>query len=170
MNKHKRRGFTVIELVVVIVVIAIIVSVTAVAYRSSQRDARNKKRQSDALMLMAALDEYYADKGTYPKPGPTQCNTTPPYQVNECYLNEIWIDLKNEGYLNTIPTPGTPSHDTTYDKAGNGNANYGYVFGGAHNRYGLLVPREPAGSTGETCKTGRNIVAGWWSSRPECTF
>ena len=91
MKKHKSYGFTVVELIVVVVVIAVLTSITAIAYRSTQADSRDKKRTADAMILKSALDEYQADKGTYPMPG--TC-TQGPGGGNECSYNEIWEILK----------------------------------------------------------------------------
>lgn len=161
MRKHKNLGFTVVELIVVIVVIAVLVSITAIAYRTTQADSRDKKRAADAMMIKAAVDEYYADKGSYPMPA-TAC--TSPGSATECWRNEAWSLLVTQGYLAKVPTPDTKSWATTYDVNG-GNSNYGWRRESGTS-YAIYVPLENA----PDCKIGRNMTASWFSSAATCNF
>lgn len=62
----KRRGFTIIELVVVIVVIGVLSTVATVSYRGVQKDARDSERETDVQILVAGLERYYDENGSYP--------------------------------------------------------------------------------------------------------
>lgn len=86
---------------VIIVVIAILATVVTIAYRETQKNARNEKRKADAVMLRGSLDEYYADNGSYPKI----------VYENNCVSSndEVWQFLKEEGYLKSVPNPETKS-------------------------------------------------------------
>lgn len=162
MTKHKLKGFTVVELIVVIVVIALLTTIISVAYRETQKNARNEKRKTDVIVLMGALDEYYADKGGYPS---ATCSDGPG-GTNECWKNEIWLKLKNEGYLKTVSTPDTKLSASGYNLGDNGNANYGWIRGSA-TAYGIYVPMEGD----ESCKIGKNIEDSWWgTSLKSCKF
>lgn len=111
-------------------------------------------------MLRSAVDEYFSDKGQYPTMSPA-CS---PGNASECWRNEMWQLLVNEGYLARIPTPDTPSHAAGYNVAGNGNANYGWVR--KTDGYAIYVPLEA-----ETyCMTGKNMTSTWWSSARVCDF
>lgn len=160
MNKHKKFGFTIIELMVVIVVVAVLATITTIAYRETQKSARDEKRKVDAVMLRSAVEEYYTDNGAFPSPS---C-LSGPGTSSECWHNEIWQLLKNQGYLKKIPQPEAKSTNTSYNLAANGNANYGWIRGSG-NSFGIYVVRE-----GGECKTGKNMTASWWGNAPECDF
>ncbi len=166
MIKHKHKGFTIVELVVVIVMISILVTVATIAYRTTQRNARDEKRKTDVAMLRGALSEYRADKGEYPLA--TTC-TTSPSGSSQCWRNEVWTILKDGGYLEEIPQPETKAHSshTSFNVASGGNANYGYMFSSSTS-YGLYVPMENG-----ACKTGKSVNNSWWngvSITPLCNF
>lgn len=165
MIKHRQHGFTVVELIVIIVVIAILVTVSAVAYRSTQADSRDQKRSADALMLKAAVDDYYADNGSYPMPS-TQCPA--PGDGVQCWRNEVWQLLVDQGYLARIPQPNTTAWLHTYNVNG-GNSNYGWYRASATGAsYAIYIPLET--HPNRHCKIGRNMTASWFYSAPTCTF
>ena len=161
--KHKRFGFTIVELIVVIVVIAILVSITSLAYRETQKNARNEARKTDVAVLMGAIEEYRADKGDYPKY--TGTCTAPGSLATQCWRDEIWTMLKEQGYLREIPHPDTPAPTPAYNVA-SGKSNYGYLYASTSS-YSIYVPMEPA--TGASCFTGKNpqTLGGFTSA---CSF
>ena len=148
--KHKRFGFTIVELIVVIVVIAILVSITSLAYRETQKNARNEARKTDVAVLMGAIEEYRADKGDYPKNTIT-CDA-PGTSTTQCWRDEIWTMLKDQGYLREIPHPDASAPTPAYNTAGGGKANYGYIYG-SPAQYSIYVSLEPANTS---CYTGKN--------------
>lgn len=147
--KLKRLGFTIIELVVVIAIVAILVTITSVAYRKTQENARNETRKTDAAMLTGALEEYRAEYGGYPlcsQPG------------GECQGDQVWQVLKNEKFLTSIPNPGSRVHISNY-----------YYQYGSSTSYGVYIPLESGGAA-TSCKTGKNMDSSWWSSLATCSF
>lgn len=58
-----RRGFTLVELLVVIVVIAILVSIVVVGFANVQKRARDEVRKQDLASLAKALELYNNDNG-----------------------------------------------------------------------------------------------------------
>lgn len=163
MRKHKHLGFTVVELIVVIVVIAVLVSITAIAYRTTQADSRNKKRQADVTMLQAALDEYYSDNGRYPQPTGCEYST-----ARECVSGQAWNLLRDEGYLQKVPMPdlATTHHTSGVNRAPDGKAYYLY-FVETPSIYSIYVPME----TNNDCKvTNKSAISTMWSSAPICNF
>lgn len=66
---HNRRGFTIVELLIVIVVIAILAAISIVAYSGVQDRAEASKTASAVSAYKKGLLLYKADKGFYPVTG-----------------------------------------------------------------------------------------------------
>lgn len=76
MNKLKlnKRGFTLVELVVVVAIIAILSAVVITNINSSRSKARDAKRISDIAQIQLALEQYFNRCGVYPAAGGTYAN------------------------------------------------------------------------------------------------
>ena len=59
-------GFTMIELLIVVSLIVILTTMGMTQYRHSVIYAREGVLKEDLFRLRDAIDQYYADKGTYP--------------------------------------------------------------------------------------------------------
>ena len=59
-------GFTLIELLVVITIIGVLISVGVLSYQSTNKKARDGRRQSDLEQTRTALEIYRSDNGFYP--------------------------------------------------------------------------------------------------------
>lgn len=78
---QRRKGFTVVELLIVIVVIAILAAISIVAYNGIQTRAENTKTLQALTQYAKAVQMYAASKGQYPTttvypclgPSGTQC-------------------------------------------------------------------------------------------------
>ncbi len=66
MSCRNRRGFTLIELMVVIIIIAALASVVAPAVFGHVSDARQTAARSQIEIFSLALDAYRLDSGQYP--------------------------------------------------------------------------------------------------------
>ena len=64
-DKYK-RGFTLIELVIVVSVIAVLSGVSIFAMREARTSGRNAKRQADLAQIASGLELYKADCNFYP--------------------------------------------------------------------------------------------------------
>ena len=151
---HKRHGFTIVELVVVIVIIGILTTLGGLAWRSTRDDAVLTKQQNDVIILKDAVEKYYRDNGEYPIPTVT------------CATNSADNKVCNNGDLATILVP---KYIDEIPKDKNGS-NFQFAVQrenpSTQDRYGFRV----LVSGTSYCKSGKNMLAGWWSSAPECDF
>lgn len=68
-GRNNRRGFTIVELLIVIVVIGILAAITIVAYNGVQARAQDSHRLAEMNKLRKGLEVYFTLNGQYP-----QCN------------------------------------------------------------------------------------------------
>ena len=86
-------GFTLIELLVVVTLIIILATMGMTQYRSSVVQTREAVLKEDLFRMRDAIDQYYADKNTYP----------PSLDA-----------LVGEKYLRTIPADPFTNSNTTW--------------------------------------------------------
>ena len=65
--RRARRGFTLIELIVVMAIVALLVSIAAPRYFDSVERAREASLRTSLQVMRRAIDQYAADRGRYPK-------------------------------------------------------------------------------------------------------
>lgn len=68
MSTILRRGFTIVELLVVVVVIGILASITIVSYSGITRSAKETALKADLRSAATSITIVQADTGTYPTP------------------------------------------------------------------------------------------------------
>jgi prepilin-type N-terminal cleavage/methylation domain-containing protein len=66
MITSQKKGFTLIELLVVIAIIGLLSTVAVVSLGAARAKARDAKRIADVKQISTALEQYYADKASYP--------------------------------------------------------------------------------------------------------
>jgi general secretion pathway protein G len=62
-----RRGFTLIELIVVMAIVALLVSIAAPRYFHSVDRAKDNSLRTTLNVMREAIDQFAADKGRYPQ-------------------------------------------------------------------------------------------------------
>ena len=103
-----KKGFSLIELLVVISIMAILVTVSVVAYNNVRRSSRDGRRLTDLENLRQALVMYRSDMGCYPP---------------------LIANLVDEGYW-TGAIPVDPQTKTDYSYVAAGDAAYCAVENG----------------------------------------
>ena len=63
---NARRGFTIVELLIVIAVIGILVTISVVGFGKFQATSRDAQRVSKVTVLVSGLEHYYNQNGEYP--------------------------------------------------------------------------------------------------------
>lgn len=88
----REDGWTLIELLVVMTLITVLASLALVQYRNSIQASKEAVLKADLFHMRDAIDQYYADKGSYPA---------------------SLQSLVSDGYLRRVPDdPITRSADT----------------------------------------------------------
>lgn len=62
----KKRGFTLVELLIVMAVIAILIGIAIPSFRGMQAEANRTKAEGDVRVIKIAIESYYKNNGTYP--------------------------------------------------------------------------------------------------------
>ncbi len=96
-----RRGFTILELLVVMAIIGILAAIGLGAYPGVQQKARDARRKSDLENIARALEMWYGDSNTnpreYPAPG-TEFNFNMALESNgELYMQLVPEDRRFPG-------------------------------------------------------------------------
>ena len=112
-----KRGFTLIELIVVVAIIALLTGIVLTALSGSRAKARDGQRISDVSQLQGTLELYFDRCGQYPNSLSTDAN-------NGCPSATPPITLGT--FISQIPTPpGGGSYDyATLSTSGGPLANY----------------------------------------------
>jgi prepilin-type N-terminal cleavage/methylation domain-containing protein len=147
MKTLLKRGFTVVELLLVIVVIGVLASIVLVAYNGVTQNAKDKTVQSD-LDALDAIETQYASKNA---------------GVARTYYSGTSADVTALGFA---PSPGNII-DVAVSAAG--YCMRGYNLAGSKNSItnsytkesdsGMCVALTPSSSAGGT---GANNLIGWW--------
>ncbi|HLS85601.1 MAG TPA: prepilin-type N-terminal cleavage/methylation domain-containing protein [Burkholderiales bacterium] len=124
MNAMKRRGFTLIELMVVMTVIGLLLAIVVPDYVGRVRRAEEAVLQENLSTMRDALDKHFADVGRYPN--------TLDELVSKRYLRAIPKDPFTQSDSTWIIVgPTDPRHGGVYDvrssAAGNGSNGMPYA-------------------------------------------
>jgi general secretion pathway protein G len=150
---NKRKGFTIVELLVVIVVIGILASIVIVAYNGVQTRAKNAKTVSAVNAWIEALNLYKVDNGKFPhiktclgslttySGGSSEC--FPGYTVQPTFLTTMG------SYISSPPEPDTSVADPANYPNHRGAFFYGTDASGADFIYVFFIntgtcPRLPS--------------------------
>lgn len=66
VSLKNKKGFTIVELLIVIVVIGILATLVIVTFTGIQQKARNTERKTDINAVASHVEAFYAETGSYP--------------------------------------------------------------------------------------------------------
>ena len=144
MKRNTKKGFTLIEMLVVISMIGILTTLALVSFESSQKRARDTQRKSDLKQYQTALENFANDSnGLYPS------RTTAVAADSLC---------STLGVSGTCPVDPKETYTYYYRSDGSGG-----VTNNATN-YLLWSELELSDNYWSVCSTGKS---GFYSSIPE---
>ncbi len=95
-----KKGFTLIEILVVVGIIGVLVALGTISYSKAQMKARDAQRKSDLSTIRSALELYHFDNGSYP------C-------VSGSWCGSVWITdnsiakFLSPEFINPVPSDPT---------------------------------------------------------------
>ncbi len=145
MYSLRRRGFTLIELVVVIGIIAVLVAIVLVALNPARQfqQANNTKRRSDVSAILNAVEHYaVANRGVYPAGVLTSVQTIE--QSGGVDLCSMLVPT----YIAALPVdPLTNNGTAVTDCTSAYNTNYTIFKSAANSRLTVAAPASQLGAT-----------------------
>jgi general secretion pathway protein G len=107
------RGFTLIEVLIVVTLVVVLASMGMVQYQNSVQRTREAVLKEDLFRMREAIDQYYADKNSYPSG---------------------LQDLVSSGYMREIPEdPMTRSRETWQTTPAEPDPNNPTAIGGIYD-------------------------------------
>ena len=107
---RSKKGFTLIEMLVVTAIIAILTSVVLVSVMQARLSAREKVRISDIEQIAAALEVWGSTHGRYPSSADGSCAYTTSFGPGGCLQV-----LVTAGIFSTLPTDPSSGRMYYYD-------------------------------------------------------
>lgn len=131
-----KKGFTLIELMIVISIIAILATISLFGLTKTQASARDTQRQQTIGALRAANEKYFGDNAIYPAPGANWAAYIAVLTVGN-YLSAAPTDPCAGG--TAIPATGVMATCTP--------AAYAYTQPGGTTTYRLTLTKEGGGTS-----------------------
>jgi len=103
----RRRGFTLIELMVVMVLIAILLTIAVPRYFGTVDNGKLSVQRQNIAALRDAIDKYYGDEGKYP--------ATLQDLVDKRYLREVPVDPVTDKRDWVVLPPADQNQSGVYD-------------------------------------------------------
>ncbi len=143
---HKKRGFTLIELIVVIAIISVLSSVILTSLSTSRGKARDAKRTREFSEVRKALELFRATYNRYPSSADGGCSwnhTSASYAFNSTGCLQA---LVTNGYISQLPQDPKAGSFYSYDNWCNG-------VGSNNQQFRLWTTSE---------YNSRGLLENWW--------
>lgn len=98
-----RKGFSLIELLVVTTIIAVILSAVVVSFQRANQSARDAKRKSDITELKGILENYRLETGEYPDTALGLSGSTYDESGDGTFLEALSPNYKSRPYADPLP-------------------------------------------------------------------
>lgn len=130
-----KKGFTIIELLIVIAVIAILISIALPRFRGMQDEGNIAKAKGELRTLQTAVESYYIhNNNTYPATGSTALETA--------------LSTATPNIIDFVPT----------DPFSTTGADYVWVRGGTNNKFYIIYSVGPAGNGSATISASDTVT------------
>ncbi len=99
-----KKGFTLLELLIVMVIIGFLITMSGLAYQGSLVKARDARRKDDLRNIQVALETYKNVNGHYPDTD-TRCRPAHNWKMSTdtCAGAPRWISELTSTYIKTLP-------------------------------------------------------------------
>lgn len=168
-----RKGFTLVELLVVITILGILATIGLVAFASAQARGRDTQRKSDLKQIASALELYYSDYGKYPDSDGGKIKGCPSTTSSDCIWGATgsqsdFTDLRTT-YFAALPKDPSTGQNFYYIPLTVGSANQGFqLFARLEN---TQDPNCLPGSDGTpNCANPADIPTGVSCGTSPCNF
>jgi prepilin-type N-terminal cleavage/methylation domain-containing protein len=185
-QKQRRKGFTIVELLIVIVIIAILAAITVVAYNGVLGRARDSQRLQDMSTIIKGLEIYKTQNGSYPAAtfiagasgwevstnGTTATNFLSALTTGSPSISKVPVDPTNKGDASTgtslTPSRGSNNFEYFYYKYAAGAngcdaARGEYYVLGISRMDTVPVNQSSSASPGFACSGGHDwLYEGAW--------
>lgn len=94
----KRRGFTIVELMMVVAVIAILISITVSSIVGAMQRARGQRGDALCVIVRQGLETYYAQKGEWPWGDKAADHDDGYYWLSESEVKDAVFQLVKEAH------------------------------------------------------------------------
>lgn len=122
-NNMTKKGFTLIELMIVMVIMGILAAIGVTAFMASQIKGRDAQRKESLKGIASALELYYNDKGSYPAADSSG-------YILACYSGGVTVRCDRSDTDHSIMTDGTTIYMATIPGDPTPTQNYFYVSNG----------------------------------------
>lgn len=122
-----KKGFTLIEILIVVAIIAILTSVVIIGLGPAQRSGRDTRRAADLRQVQNALELYFQRCGFYPGPALTAGDSCPAFAAAADYA-AMRTSVLGSG-LGIANIPATDPSGRAYLYGVNSTVGQSYVLG-----------------------------------------
>jgi prepilin-type N-terminal cleavage/methylation domain-containing protein len=103
-SQTHKKGFTLIELVIVMAIMGILIAASASTFQTSRIKGKDGRRKSDLKQLQTALETYINDWGLYPAASGGIITACGGQGTSTCDWGSAFTDQNGTVYMATLPS------------------------------------------------------------------